>query len=40
MPRYNIFAEVANRIKINQYKYLQQNPDVVKEMDEQKKLAE
>lgn len=40
MPRYNVFAEVANRIQINQQQYLAQNPEVVKEIEEQKKLAE
>ena len=33
-PKYNIFAEVANRIKINQQQYLAQHPEVIREIEE------
>ena len=30
MPRYNIFAEMANRIQINKDQYMAQNPEDAK----------
>lgn len=33
MPRYNIFAEMANRIQINKEEYLAQNPDDAKQFE-------
>ena len=34
LPRYNIFAEVTNRVKMNQQLYLRQAPEARKEIDD------
>ena len=37
MPRYNIFAEIANRVKINQQAFFEENTRHKKEFEETKK---
>jgi len=40
MPRYNIFAELANRVQINREQYLAQNPQMVAQMNQANKAEE
>jgi len=37
MPRYNIFAEIANRVKVNQSAYFEENTKNKKDFEETKK---
>jgi len=40
VPRYNIFAELANRVQINREQYLVQNPQVAAQMRQANKAEE
>jgi len=40
MPRYNIFAELANRVQINREQYLAQNPQMVAQFNQANKAEE